>query len=244
MSRWVEGPVDFAGLVAAVLDLEGDFRLRLGSVEPDRLDNRLIDLFSHPKMTPHIHLCLQSGSERILRAMRRQYTAAGFEELSGEFRRRVPDFNITTDVIVGFPGESESDFQDTLDLCRRVGFGHIHTFPYSRRYGTGADRMDNHLDEAEKKKRSDLVRRLGTQSKKKYRLSLTGTEQDVLAETAFGEDRHLVVRGLSAPYVPVSFSIPAGRSIGEIRNRIWKVRIDKLGTGDDPDLEGTLLQAP
>jgi threonylcarbamoyladenosine tRNA methylthiotransferase MtaB len=149
-------------------------------------------------------------------------------------------------VIVGFPGESESDFQDTLDLCRRIGFGHIHTFPYSRRDRTGADRMDNHLDEAEKKKRSDQVRRLGIQSKRKYRLSLIGTEQEVLAESAAGEGRSLIVRGLSAPYVPVSFlfPVPAGRNEMDIRNRVWKVRIDRLGDGDDPDLEGTPLQDP
>ena len=107
MSRWEEAGKGFADLVKACLEAEGDFRLRLGSVEPDRIDDALLDLMVHPKMTPHIHLCLQSGSEKVLLAMRRQYTAAGFEEIAGKLRKGAEGFNITTDIITGFPEKAK-----------------------------------------------------------------------------------------------------------------------------------------
>ena len=158
MSRWQDGEMGFTSLVEACLKAEGDFRLRLGSIEPDRIEDGLLDLMAHPKITPHMHLCLQSGSERILLAMRRPYTADRFERIAEELRRRVCHFNLTTDVIVGFPGETDEDFNDTAEMCSRLGFGHIHTFPYSRRSGTRADRMTSQVPERIKKERSGIIR--------------------------------------------------------------------------------------
>ena len=268
MSRWEEGEARFADLVEACLDAPGDFRLRLGSIEPDRLNiPRLTELMSHPKITPHMHLCLQSGSEKILLAMRRQYTAAAYRSIAEEFRRRVPGFNLTTDIIVGFPGESEADFADTLDLCEELRFGHIHTFPYSRRTGTRADRMEHHIVPAVAKQRAEAVRALSEKSKRRFRSAMIGSLQHVLAERADPDpdsdsdstdqaaahpehSEHpgqpagsppagLIVRGLSANYVPVRFRLPAGRAPRDIRNRIFRVRIDSIAPGDDPDLLGT-----
>lgn len=271
MSRWEEGEARFADLVEACLDAPGDFRLRLGSIEPDRLNiPRLTELMSHPKITPHMHLCLQSGSEKILLAMRRQYTAAAYRSIAEEFRRRVPGFNLTTDIIVGFPGESEADFADTLDLCEDLRFGHIHTFPYSRRTGTRADRMEHHIVPAVAKQRAEAVRALSEKSKRRFRSAMIGSLQHVLAERADPDpdpdstdqagahperSEHpgqpagsppadtraagLIVRGLSANYVPVRFRLPAGRAPRDIRNRIFRVRIDSIAPGDDPDLLGT-----
>jgi threonylcarbamoyladenosine tRNA methylthiotransferase MtaB len=241
MSRWEQGELGFADLVEACLNAEGDFRLRLGSVEPDRIDERFLDLMTHPKMTPHMHLCLQSGSEKILLAMRRQYTAAEFESIAGELRRRVPFFNLTTDMIVGFPGESDVDFTDSLSVSERLKFGHIHTFPYSRRNGTRADRMDNHVPDAIKKDRAESVRRLSEQTKRRYRNTLVGSVQDVLVERAeVLPDGSTEARGLTASYVPLRFPLPVTRSPEEIQNCMFRVRVENLESGDDPALIGVV----
>ena len=267
MSRWEDGHFRFVDLVEACLNAQGDFRLRLGSIEPDRLDiPRLIDLMSHPKITPHMHLCLQSGSEKILLAMRRQYTAAAYRSIAEEFRRRVPGFNLTTDIIVGFPGESEADFADTLGLCEELQFGHIHTFPYSRRTGTRADRMAHQVPPEVIKERSEAVRSLSAKSKRRFRSDMRGSLQDVLVERADPDLKPrpsftgapnapvslgFSVRGLSANYVPVRFSLPAGlfpadgpRNVRrdvqqDVSNTSFRVRIDSIDTGEDPDLLGT-----
>jgi len=242
MGRWEEGSRGFVQLVAAILSHKSDFRLRLGSIEPDRDSHHLIDLMSHPKMTPHLHICLQSGSERILRAMGRQYTAVDFEKLAEAFRMRIPQFNLTTDVIVGFPGETEEDFHDTLELSRRIGFGHIHVFPYSRRDGTKAGHWKCQVDERVKKVRCALLRQLSLKSQKSYRMSLIGTQQKVLVESVEQRvDALPRARGFSPPYVPVIFDIPSSHRIDQIKNRIWNVRIERLAIGDNPDLVGTPL---
>jgi threonylcarbamoyladenosine tRNA methylthiotransferase MtaB len=241
MSRWEEDGKGFAELLKATLEVEGDFRLRLGSVEPDRLDDDLLDLMSHPKMTSHLHLCLQSGSERVLLAMRRQYTAAEFESFASALRTRIPGFNITTDVIVGFPGETEEDFAETLEVCRRIGFGHIHTFPYSRRDGTRADRMGNHVKDEEKKRRGEKVRQLSEHMKRAFRKSLVGSEHEVLVERAELEaDGSITARGLSASYVPVRFSLPGTRSPEDVQNELFRVLIEDVDIGEDPDLLGVV----
>jgi threonylcarbamoyladenosine tRNA methylthiotransferase MtaB len=238
MSRWKEAGKVFADLVEAVLKVEGDFRLRFGSVEPEGIDSRLIGLMTHPKITPHLHLCLQSGSERILLAMKRGYTAAVFMELCEKLRSAVPRFNITTDAIVGFPGESDNDFRDTLEVCRHVGFGHIHTFPYSRRRGTLADRMSGQVEQPVKKYRAEQLRALSVETKRTYRRGLLDSVVTVLAESAESETGGtLRVRGLSEPYVPVSFQVKVPQA-SEVKNRMWKVRLEELAAGDDPDLIG------
>lgn len=245
MSRWKENGNTFADLVEACLEAKGDFRLRLGSVEPDLIDDALLDLMIHPKMTPHMHLCLQSGSEKILLAMRREYTAAGFDDIAARLRNRVPGFNITTDIITGFPGETDLEFEETLERCRRLGFGHIHTFPYSRREGTRADRMDGQVPGNVKKKRAEAVRLLSEETKRRYRESLIGSLQEVLVEKAKPEaDGTLNARGLSASYVPVRFALSGTYSPQDVQNRLFRVQISGLDAGDDPDLTGEAAPEP
>ncbi|OQX29821.1 MAG: tRNA (N(6)-L-threonylcarbamoyladenosine(37)-C(2))-methylthiotransferase MtaB [Spirochaeta sp. LUC14_002_19_P3] len=225
MSRWQEEGRGFTSLLDSCLNAEGHFRLRLGSLEPDRLDEGLIDLMSHPKMTPHLHLCLQSGSERILLAMRRQYTAAQYESCVLEIRRRTRQFNLTTDIIVGFPGETEREFSETAAMCERLKFGHIHTFPYSRRSGTRADSMDGQVSESLKKEWSEIIRGISVRSRRQFRKSLIGTVQDVLAEQVEGEGSKRRARGLSANYVPVRFFLPNSRPYQQVRGEMFSVRI-------------------
>ncbi len=242
MSRWQEGEKGFTSLVEACLLAQGDFRLRLGSIEPDRLDNGLLDLMAHPKMTPHMHLCLQSGAERILKAMKRPYTAVWFESIAGELRRRIKSFNLTTDVIVGFPGETDDDFADTTRMCERLGFGHIHTFPYSRRTGTRADRLPDQISEKVKKERSRLIRDISRRGKRVFRETMIGAMQEILVEQTEWDSGKLIARGLSANYVPVRFEVPGEKSPDEVRNRLFSVRVQSIDQGDDPDLIGSCSQ--
>lgn len=242
MSRWNEGSWIFSDLVEACLKARGNFRLRLGSVEPDKIDDAFFALFDHPKMTPHLHLCLQSGSDKILLAMRRQYRVSDFEDIVRKLRQKNPLFNLTTDVIVGFPGEDEEDFTQTLSLCEKLKFGHIHTFPYSRRSHTRADRMPNQISSQVKKDRSERIRHLSEITKRRYRESLIGSVQDVLVEGC-GDDGNgsAVLRGLEAHYVPVQFGIPGVPLLEDVRNQIFRVRIRGIGTGEDPELLGEML---
>lgn len=213
LSRWEQGNQTFTDLLEAALASPGDFRLRLSSIEPDGVDERLIELMGHPKMANHLHLCLQSGSEKILRLMGRRYAASDFERIVELLREQMPGINITTDVIVGFPGETEADFADVLDFCERLGFGHIHVFPYSVRDDTLAASMEEQIPENEKIHRAARIREVSEATKRLYRSSLIGSKQRVLVERisrrAGGE---VIVSGLSSSYVPVRFMIPGNET--------------------------------
>ena len=224
--------VDFEHLVEKILDLPGDFRLRIGSIEPEGFGDKLFDLFSHPKLTPHLHLCLQSGSDDILMKMRRFYTVSSFMNIVEKVRKRYPLFNFTTDVIVGFPGETEEDFAQTVDICQRVGFGHIHTFKYSVRQGTKAERMPDQISEKVKTARSRIIRELEEAEKRKYRQSLIGKEQTVLVEKI----QRGFASGYGENYVPVRF--PASNLM---TNQMVKVHLTGLENGADPALIGIPL---
>jgi threonylcarbamoyladenosine tRNA methylthiotransferase MtaB len=136
ISRYSYEKTDFAGLVEKILEIPGDFRIRISSIEPEGLDDHFYSLFSNSRLCPHLHLCLQSGSDRILSRMRRHYTVSSFMKIVDELKKRHPMFNFTTDVIVGFPGETEEDFRATCSSVTEAGFSHIHTFKYSVRSGT------------------------------------------------------------------------------------------------------------
>ncbi len=244
MGRYRDGTSDFADVVESVLELPGDFRVRISSLEPEPSGDRFIDLLGHPKMCPHLHLCLQSGSERVLLAMRRMYTLAGYLEFVERLRGRYPGFNLTTDVIVGFPGESDEDFEETARVCREVAFSHIHTFKYSRREGTRADRMPNQVSEAVKSARSERIREIGSENKRRYRRSLLGSVQTVLVETIDAAGRG---RGYGEHYVPVALGAEEGqREAGAsiVANRFYPVRLTALEEGEEPVLVGEPLRLP
>ncbi|MCX7632742.1 MAG: tRNA (N(6)-L-threonylcarbamoyladenosine(37)-C(2))-methylthiotransferase MtaB [Turneriella sp.] len=127
---------DFCDLLETLLELEGNFHIRISSIEPGDVSDRLAQLFQHPKMARFLHVPVQSGAKRILRLMRRGYTPANFMARVELVRRHVPEIHIGTDIIVGFPGESEADFAETLALCRSAEFANIHIFPFSKRDNT------------------------------------------------------------------------------------------------------------
>ncbi len=192
---------NFEDLVEQILELPGDFRLRISSIEPEGFGEKLFNLFDHPKLTPHLHLCLQSGSDKILLKMRRMYSLQGFMDIVQKVRSRYPDFNFTSDIIVGFPDETEEDFQQTIDVSRKIGFGHIHTFKYSVRKGTRAERMPDQIAEKEKTKRSEILRKLAEEETRKYRTSMLGKEQVVLVEKIIDG----IARGYGENYIPIKF---------------------------------------
>lgn len=239
MSRYRWEGQGFSEVLEAILklDQESDFRLRISSIEPDQIDGRFFELMKHPRMTRHLHLCLQSGSERILLAMRRQYTYAQFREIAARLRAFDPLFNITTDIIVGFPGEGEEEFAASLRADAEIGFGHIHIFPYSRRSGTRADRLASQVPEATKSARVFALSEASGEVKRIYRRGLVGSVQRVLVERVTPDpEGRLMARGLGEYYVPIRFEVPSGES--ELRNHYFQVKVIGIDGGDEPDLIG------
>ncbi len=165
ISRYDRDGLTFTGLLEKILSLEGNFRVRISSIEPEGFGHPLYDLFSHDKLCPHLHLCLQSGSDRMLMQMRRVYTLPSYMAIVDQLRSRFPLFNFTTDIMVGFPGETEEDFEATCQVIREVGFSHVHTFKYSVRKGTRAARMDEQIPSKIKNERSIIVRDLAVENK-------------------------------------------------------------------------------
>lgn len=231
--------VDFTAVIRSILELDGDFRLRLSSLEPDRLDARFVDLFGHPGMAPHLHLCLQSASPRALLAMRRMYTLQDYREIVAALREIDPLFNVTSDMIVGFPGETEEDHQAGIAAIHEFGFGHVHTFPFSPRHGTRADRMPNQIDEKTKKLRAQAIRDAAEQAKRRYRQQFLGRTERVLIERIERQQGALLIEGLGEHYIPIRARVS---DVDEARpNTFVKVRIDGIEEGDDPRLRGTCL---
>jgi len=223
----------FEDVLEAVLNVPGDFRIRISSLEPDGFGDRFLDLFNHPKLVPHLHLCLQSGSDNVLLRMRRMYNISYFSSVIEKFRGRFPDFNFTTDLIVGFPGETEEDFQKSLDAVARFGFSHVHTFKYSVRQGTRAARMENQVPGKIKAERSARIRALSDETRLAYLSRFIGKEQTVLIESI---DSKGFAKGYGEHYIPVRFK--AG---GLQKNTFHKVVLKRLeGKGEKSGLTGEL----
>ena len=225
----------FEDALQAILDVEGDFRVRISSLEPDGFSDDFVKLFENPKLVPHLHLCLQSGSDRVLLRMRRMYDLARFEHVVKLFRSHYPDFNFTTDMIVGFPDESEDEFQQSIDSVNNFGFGHVHTFKYSVRRGTRAERMENHVPEKIKNERSARLREASEDSREKFLQSFVGKTQTVLIE---GIDGRNVANGYGEHYVPVRF-----KAKGLEKNTFHNVKLLKVeGRGEDARVIGELVE--
>lgn len=221
---------DFEALIEKMLEIPGDFRIRISSIEPDGYTESFFRLFEHPKLAPHMHICLQSGSEDILLKMRRMYTAKLFKEMAEKLQELHPGFSLTTDIIVGFPGETEEQFQETVDFAKEVGFGHIHTFKYSVRTGTRAERFTDHIEEKEKSRRGEIIRQLSEEMRLDYRKSFIGKTQKVLTQTYSDEG---YARGFGEHYVPVIIETEDLKT-----NTFYDVEITGLIEKDEPILIG------
>lgn len=200
MGRYQYQDVNFEGLVENILNIDGDFRLRISSIEPDNFSDRFLRLFENEKLAPHMHICLQSGAENTLKSMRRHYTAVEFKNMCERIKTAIPDFNITTDLIVGFPGETEEDFLESAELCREIGFSHIHTFKYSVRNGTKAATMPNQIPEKIKTERSAVIRNISSENKKRYFEQMIGKQQKMLIERISSDG---IAQGYGENYIPM-----------------------------------------
>lgn len=232
ITRYDYNGLSFHDLIEKIVDIPRDFRLRISSVEPEGFTPKLFELLQHNKVAPHLHLCLQSGSDKILLQMRRFYTLSQFKGIVQKIREKRPDFNFTTDIIVGFPSESDKDFEETLQAIDEIGFSHIHTFKYSKRNHTRAARMPEQTDEKLKTSRSEQVRVLGELKKRNYRASFIGKTQSVLVE----KFQKKVASGYGENYIPIKFT---ANEVAE--NEFYNVRIIGIESGEDPNLLAELI---
>ena len=163
--------------------IDGIERIRLGSIDPEVVTEEFAArLGKVKKICPHFHLSLQSGCDSVLKAMNRHYTTEEYLEKCGMLREVFENPALTTDIIVGFPGESEEDFQTTLEFVKKVGFAQIHVFKYSKRAGTVAAKMPNQVDEKEKTKRSEKLIQVGLELTRQYRQGFIGKREEILFE--------------------------------------------------------------
>ena len=213
---------DLADVVCAIADAAPHMRLRLGSIEPSVITEDFCKkIAACGSVCRHFHLSLQSGCDATLKAMNRKYDTARFYEAMQLLRRYFPDCGMTCDVIVGFPGESEEHQLETLDFLKKAQFSDAHIFPYSRRPGTPADKMDGQIDRATKAKRSKQARAVVAETRRRFLESMIGKTLPVLFETKEGE----CWQGHSDNYLEV-------RSEGEdLRGTVHNVRIDAVSEG-------------
>lgn len=189
----LEEPVTFAQLLEEIVKIEGLERVRFMTSHPKDLSEELIAVMGkYPKICNHLHLPLQSGSTKILKDMNRRYTKEQYLDLVERIRRAVPDISLTTDIIVGFPGETEEDFEETLDVVRKVRYDSAFTFIYSKRSGTPAAVMENQVPEEVVKNRFDRLLREVQEISSEEAGRLTGTVQEVLVEGMNDHDPSLV----------------------------------------------------
>ncbi len=193
-------------------------RLRISSLEPHDFDLRLLELWADPRVCRHVHLALQSGSDATLRRMRRGYTAGQFWDLVQTLRRAVPDISITTDVIVGFPGETEAEFEESYSFAKAVGFSRIHVFPYSARPGTPAAEMPNQVPDQVKAERAERIRKLGAQLSLEWHQRFVGRVVSVLWEEVKSGSPTPLWQGYTDNYIRVH--LPSNNNLA---NRITVV---------------------
>lgn len=194
----LEHPITFAQLLTEIEKIDGLERIRFMTSHPKDLSDELIDVMSRSKkICKHLHLPLQSGSSRLLKLMNRRYTKEQYLTLVEKIRKAVPDIALTTDIIVGFPGETEEDFLETMDVVRRVRYDSAFTFIYSKRTGTPAASMEDQIDPAVIKDRFDRLLKEVQQIAAEKSAQLTGQTQEVLVESINHQDHSLVTGRLS-----------------------------------------------
>lgn len=213
------GQVSLADAVKTVLSVDGLLRLRLGSLESVEVTGELIELMQTDKrLCPHLHLPLQSGDDQILLSMNREYTTDEYRRLLLYIQQQIPGIAITTDIIVGFPGETDERFQNSLQFVRSMDFAKVHIFPYSRRSGTPAAEFAGQVPEPEKKRRVKAMEAIAEAKAKAFRKRFIGQQAEVLFEMV--EDGY--ANGFTGNYLHVftGADIPSGS--------LRSVTIDKL----------------
>lgn len=220
--------IDFDGtrhllsLIRSVHQIEGIRRIRLGSLEPGIITDEFArELSLLPKMCPHFHLSLQSGCDETLKRMNRRYTSEEYYEKCCLLRRYFDNPALTTDVIVGFPGETQEEFRKSYEFVDKVNFYETHIFKYSRREGTKAAVMENQVSEQEKTRRSALLIELGEKKRRAYEESFLGKEVEVLIEEEALIDGRSMQTGHTKEYIRIAL-----KGDEDMKNTIVKVRVD------------------
>ena len=219
-------------LVASVLSRTDVERLRVSSLQPKEVTDGLLALWDDARLCPHFHMPLQSGSDDVLKRMRRRYTAAEYAETVRRIRGRIPHAGVTADVIVGFPGETEKDFRDTYEVCERIGFADMHAFPYSARPGTSAAHYGGHMEPPVKRERMDALLALAKCQAREFRQFNIGMERPVLWESQAVHEGALHWTGLTDNYIRVR-----ARSGGNLLNVIKGARMKAVGEDGVVDAE-------
>jgi len=203
-------------VIKAVHEVDGIKRIRLSSIEPmDVTDELISQIAILPKCAHHFHISLQSGSDRILRLMRRGYSAIEFEEIIDKIRTTMPDVGISTDIMVGFPGESELDFMETYKLIEKVKFCRLHVFRYSPREGTPAEKFPNRIPDRVSDRRSHEIIALGNRITKDFLSRMINQDADVLIED-IKEGKDNLLAGFTSNYSRVLVTNAIEAHIGQI----------------------------
>ena len=206
-------------LVAAILAETNVPRLRLTSLAPWDVDDALLDLWRDPRLCRHVHLSLQSGCDSVLRRMRRPYTTTQFARAVERVRAKIPDVGITTDVIVGFPGETDAEFEASLHFVEQMQFSRVHVFPYSRRAGTAAATFPNQIPDTVKHTRAQQMQAVAEASQRAFAQRFIGRELIVLWESN-DEGRTTVWSGYSDNYIRV-----VATSARNLHNRLTRALV-------------------
>ncbi len=196
------------GLVETVLTSTAIERMRLSSLEPWDLDAGFFKVFADSRLLPHLHLPLQSGCDATLQRMARHTSRRAFSQLVADARRAVPDLAISTDVIVGFPGETDAEFEETIGFVDRISFSRLHIFRYSRREGTRAAQMPGQVPGPVAQERSRRLHALGAELEQRFNSNLVGRTADVLWETAEDLGETLRWSGLTPNFVRITTLSP------------------------------------
>ncbi len=242
-----DGDTALADLVRMVLGLPGLQRLRLSSLQPRELSGELLSLWEDSRLCPHFHLSLQSGSAGVLRRMGRGYSPSSYMRSLEAIRAVLPDAAITTDVIVGFPGESDPEFGETVSFCEAAGFARIHVFPYSSRPGTRAAGMGGMVAPATMRERVGVMSRLASSSREKYAHSWLGRTAEVLWEDETKPGSH-VYSGTSHNYLRLlcRSALPLHNVLEDVTlehlvgDAVWVRRAREDTCGRQAELEGGL----
>ncbi len=198
----IQDEINFVSLIKLIHKIKDLKRIRLSSIEPMDITDELIDLFgSLPKLCHHLHIPLQSGDDEILKEMNRKYTTKTYKTLIDKIREKAPDINITTDVIVGFPSETEKNFNNTYEFIKNIGFGKLHVFKFSSREGTTASKLKNQIDNKTKDKRSKKLLSLSKQLTKEFYARFIGKNVEVLIEGKAKKKNYLT--GITSQYIRV-----------------------------------------
>ncbi len=219
---------DMADAVKVCSGTGGIERIRLGSLEPEMMsEDMLMRLAAIPQFCPQFHLSLQSGCDRTLRAMNRKYTAEEYYQLTERIRKIFPDCSFTTDVMVGFPQETDEDFAESAAFVKKIGFAKVHVFRYSRRHGTRADKMDGQVPENVKTERWQKMTAAAGECREKYLASLVGKTVPVLFERENSTEFH---HGYAPDYTLIKISRKNPEK--SLRNRIISVIIESSSSDD------------